>query len=877
MMKSKKYQLKNGLKVLLLESRKSPVVSIQMWVKTGSADETKKLEGISHFIEHLVFKGTRKFKVGEIAQTIEGSGGELNAYTSFDQTVFYVTLSKDFTNTGLEVISEMMGFPTFDQTEVNNEREVVVEEIKMGEDSPERQASQALFKTMFKNHPYGVPVIGFAENIRKVKLKELQTYFQSRYVPKNMFLVVSGDFNSQEMSAQVKKYFGGFEPYKLKTVKRKKEPPQTKARISIKQTDFKKSILYLAWRAPSVQHKDVPALDVLSLILGQGDSSRLTIKLRIDKAIVNAVGASAFTPQDPGFLAITMHLEREKIPEALEVTAQEIAKIIFEPPSSEEMQKAINNLASEQLYSVETVDGIAQKAGSMEFYTGDFNYFSKYLKQIYSLTPADIQKVAKKYFNNETLNMVLQTNEGEVQAKKELEDFAKSLKKQLSAKRGALKSKPSPFKFKKLRMHSSSDSTPIKTETWKHDSGIKVVFRKQSETPTVSLRIGFSGGARFDAIGKEGQTELLSRTWSTGSENFSESEINHRVDTMAASLSTFGGRNTIGVTCDFLNQFTDDMLEIVTDTIRAPLFSEEQIEREKEILLRQIKSRSDQPSSICMKLFLEKLFGEHPYGRDVYGTEATLKHLHSRELKKYFEQVVTPSNMTIAVVGDINKAKIEEFAGRLAGAVPQRTFKAPKFGLAPLVQDERVVSDTKKEQTHIVVGYRGLDIHDPNRFTLQIIQSVLAGQGGRLFVELRDKNSLAYSVSPMRMEGLETGYFGAYIGCSPEKAEKAIGMINHEFKRLTKELISEEELLRAQRHLIGRHNIDLQRKSSICQGLLLDTIYGIDPEETFHISDKYFLVSREDVMELSKRIFSQKSVTSLVGPQNGSNGKDKGL
>ncbi|WP_374031602.1 M16 family metallopeptidase [Bdellovibrio bacteriovorus] len=150
---SKKFQLKNGMKVLLLESHKSPVVSVQMWVKTGSADEKKTEEGISHFIEHLVFKGTRKYKVGEIAATVEGSGGELNAYTSFDQTVFYVTISKQFSDVALDVISEMMGYPTFDPQEIDNEREVVLEEIKRGQDSPGRRASQLLFTNVFQKKP----------------------------------------------------------------------------------------------------------------------------------------------------------------------------------------------------------------------------------------------------------------------------------------------------------------------------------------------------------------------------------------------------------------------------------------------------------------------------------------------------------------------------------------------------------------------------------------------------------------------------------------------------------------------------------------------------------------------------------------------------
>src|SRR6185312_9583906 len=188
-----KYQLKNGMSVLLVESRKSPVVSVQMWVKTGSADEKKGIEGISHFIEHLVFKGSEKFGVGEMAQTIEGSGGVLNAYTSFDQTVFYVTVSSQFVDTGVEVISEMIGRPRFDSHEIDNEREVVIEEIKRSIDSPHQQASRLLFSTLYRKHPYRVPVIGYDDNIRRVPREKVVGYYNSRYVPQNMNLVIVGD------------------------------------------------------------------------------------------------------------------------------------------------------------------------------------------------------------------------------------------------------------------------------------------------------------------------------------------------------------------------------------------------------------------------------------------------------------------------------------------------------------------------------------------------------------------------------------------------------------------------------------------------------------------------------------------------------------
>ncbi|HEX4925204.1 MAG TPA: pitrilysin family protein, partial [Bdellovibrionales bacterium] len=273
------------MKVLLIESKKSPVISVQIWVKTGSADEKKGEEGISHFIEHLVFKGTRKFKVGEVAAAIETAGGEINAYTSFDQTVFHVTLSKHFIDTGLDVISEMIAYPLFDEKEIDAEREVVIEEIKKNADDPQRQAGLLLFETAFKTHPYSLPVIGFDKVIRKVSKKKILDYFHSRYVPENMTLVVAGDFESKEARAKIKEKFETIAPYRLKKVSRKKEIKQAQARLAVKQTDFEESYLHLAWKIPAPGHASIPALEILGLVLGQGDSSRLVRAARIEKPV----------------------------------------------------------------------------------------------------------------------------------------------------------------------------------------------------------------------------------------------------------------------------------------------------------------------------------------------------------------------------------------------------------------------------------------------------------------------------------------------------------------------------------------------------------------------------------------------------------------
>lgn len=862
-MKLKKFKLKNQLQVLLVESRKSPVVSVQMWVRTGSADEKKGEEGISHFIEHLLFKGTRKFKTGEIAAIVEGSGGELNAYTSYDQTVFYVTIASQKCDVALEVISEMMGFPSFDSQEIDNERGVVIEEIKRGEDSLSSVAWKELFKTVFKKHTYKTPIIGFDKNIEKFSTQKIKNYYQTRYVPSNMFLVVTGDFESPEMKKKVEKYFGEFKAYKLDNRKRPKEPIQKKPRTHIVQTKFKKTQAYLAWRTPSIYSSDVPALDVLSMIIGTGDSSRLTKRLRLDNLLVQSVGSMAYTPRDEGVFAFVMSGQPAMIPRAMKDALQVAIEIMKEPPTPEELSKALSILSSEDIYAMETVDGLSRKIGSDQFYMKDPEYFKKYLKQIYSLKPEDISRVARKYLKPETLSAVFLSEETSPSFKKEIDQMIKSFKKEFDkTKRSQLQKIKFTAKPIKIKANQTDET---KTIVEKRKSGLTLVKRKQTETPTFSLRLAALGGLRSEAIEDSGAVELMTRLWTTGSQHLTESQINKIVESNSAGLSAFGGRNTIGLTLDGLSPSQKDLYPVYFDVLKNPSWDQKIFEREKLVQLNQIRHKHDNPAQVCFQQFHQLMFEGHPYSRDILGTEETLSALHVDRVSHYHRELLKLQNIVMVVVGDYDEDLLEKHIREMESDLAKGASFSKGLQLSEIKNSKLVHANLQKEQTHIVLGYRGLTIHSEERYVLDVIQSVLAGQGGRLFIELRDKNSLAYSVSPVRMEGIESGYFGTYIGCSPDKKEKAIEMMRAELKKMGTELISDEELLRAQNYLIGQQAISLQRKSSISQSILLDVVYGLPADLTFEVIEKYKHITKEDVRNLSQRLFSAPEVLSIVG------------
>ena len=860
-----KYQLKNGLNVLLVESRKSPVVSIQMWVKTGSADEKKGMEGISHFIEHLVFKGSEKFGVGEMAQTIEGSGGVLNAYTSFDQTVFYVTVSSQFVEPGIEVISEMIGRPKFDTNEIDNEREVVIEEIKRSIDSPHQQSSRLLFSTLYRRHPYRVPVIGYDDNIRRVPRETILDYYHARYVPQNMNLVVVGDFKVADMKKRISRHFESLAKHKLMNVVRVAEPTRKSPSIRAQKGRFQESFFHMCFNVPNARHKDSVPLMALSAILGQGDSSRLVHQLRNTQNIVTSIGASVFSPKEPGFFAVSATLDHKNLVQALDEITGVIAELIAYGPSDDEVRKAVKQMESEKFYSMETVDGQAGLYGHFEFLFSDYKQFDRILKETANLTSADIQRVARKYLNAKVVVVSHLSLEDESVATAKLKEWQKKFAKALERARREPPLKRKPLRGAGIRWSPAKREQASEPQKIILGNGIRIVGRQIVGSPVTSIRVGFLGGLRFESTRRAGVNELLSRVWTSGTRGLSEHELNIEIENMVSSLTGFGGRNSLGLSSTTLKPFFPRVLELLSDVLLDPRLPNEAIEREKIMMKEQVKTRNDKPSQKCMMALMRLLFDGHPYARDPIGESEEVDRLSRETAVEFLNSLRLAPNLVVSTVGDVNVSQLartleEKWKNVSARALPQLSLEDAK-----LSSHKHEFSTLDREQSHIALGYRGITFQDPRRYALEVMQAVLSGQGGRLFIELRDKASLAYTVSPIRMDGIERGYFGAYIGCSPEKGDLAVKMMLEQFRRLMDETIAQNELDRAKRYLLGRHDIGRQRTGNVADALLFDELYGLPFDESEKFAEKLAAVDAKSIQALARAIFSQNYALSVIG------------
>jgi zinc protease len=841
------FTIANGLKVIGVESHKSPVVSVQMWVRNGSADERAGDEGLSHFIEHLVFKGSRKYKVGQIASEVEACGGELNAYTSFDQTVFYVTISSLFFDKALDVVSEMVGHPKFDADEIDNEREVVIEEIKRGQDSLSRKASQILFSSLYPSYPYSVPVIGYDTVIRTISKERIVSFFHERYVPKNMFLVVTGNFKPDELRKKVESYFLDIPDETVRVPTRPPVKMLSARQVKTEKAAFEESILNIAWPAVDVLHDDVAPLECLSLIFGQGASSRLTVALRLNEPLVNYVGAGLWAPSTQGFFSVSAGLNIVNYEKVMSGLRTEFERLFSLGVTAEELYKAKVNFMSEDSYALETVGGLARKFGGNFDLTHNINFHEAYYKKLEKVTTEDVLRVAQKYLDPEKMliSAVVPDKEEEI----------KTLLTQWTFTRAISPTKP------------ISDSEDGKIRETKTSTGLRIFSRQNKAAPVFHMRYVALSGARVLSPEKAGLTELLGRVWSAQTKNYKEEVLSTKIDSLASSVYSFVGRNTIGLVVDGLSEFQQPLTELFNEVLVNHQISAKILEREKKMILESLRSRKDSPSYIASLMFHKLLFGKHPYAMDLLGSEETLKNISVEDLEAYLNTYLKPGSSVVGISGCYNNGlwtdTVEKATLQLSpGAAKVELVEHPD--LSENIFDYEVA---KKEQSHIIYGFKGLSLHDNDRFVLQIIEAILAGQGGRLFLELRDKASLAYSVSPLRMEGMETGYFGAYIGCSPEKSETAVKMMEVEFQKLMETPVGEEELQRAKNYLIGGHDIGLQKNSSIASSMAFNEVYGLPCSEVFHFSKYILPVTPQDVQRVAKKILSQKHVIVAVGPR----------
>ncbi len=868
--------LPNGLTLLLRETHLAPVADIQIWAQVGAADERPGQLGLAHFHEHMLFKGTERRGLGDVAGEIEGAGGRVNAYTSYDVTVYYATLPSDALSVGLDVLTDAVRFSSFDPAEIEREIEVVLEEIRRSEDSPGHVLSEAVFREHFREHPYGSPILGPAASVASFNRERVSEFWNAWYASDNLVVVAAGDFSAPELAREIAEQFEGAEPGAPKR-NRRQESPQTSLRTTILQRPFERIRVDLLWPSAAFREEDASYLDLLAFSLGECESSRLARRVRDDAALVDRIDASAYAPLDPGTFSIDFECDEERISEAISACSREVARLHQEPVSQQELDRArINFLASEH-FERESVSGLASKLGNFHVVGGDWRSEQKYFETLKAATPEDLQRVAKKYLKPEQLTVGVLLPEGEApcidaagveRAVDQGSDQCRKIFVPPSRTDATAKS----AKSAKGDENAKRDSSPPKTQgpeihSYDLSSGVALYVVPRREIPVVAVRAACLGGLLAQDDETAGISHFLTSTWLRGTRSRSAADYARAVEDLAAEIDGFSGRSTLGLTLDVAREKFEPALELFSEVLLEPGLAPDDIERERRETLATLERMEDQLAARAFALFTRTLFEQHPYRLPSIGTKESVSGIDGDMLRAHHAQLIAGNNMVIAVSGDVDPDDTAAQISRQLSALPAgASFKDSLPALEPGPTQRREASLSKERaQAHLVMGFRGIDIADPDRAALDVISQLLAGQSGRLFLELRDKRGLAYSVSAMNVEGYAPGFFSVYIATAPEKVDEARSGMIEQLELLVAAAPNDDELGHAKRHLIGNHAISQQRNAAHAAHISLDALYGLGPDASRGYPGEIAAVQKGDVLRVARRVIDlDRCTVSLI-------------
>lgn len=837
-------KLSNGLTVLLKEDHSSRVTAVNVYVRAGSRNEPERIGGISHLIEHLIFKGTEQRPVGAIAREIEARGGEINAYTTQDETVYWAVVPSTETNTAADVLLDGVFNARFDPDEVEKEREVVLEELRRSLDSPPRRLYDLLSRTAYALHPYARPVLGRQESLESITREDLLAYHKKWYVPGNVIVVAVGDFRTSDVRAAIRESTKAVRKSTPHRPEIPMDPPERPGQVSV-ELDRSQSVHFaLSFPIGNAVDSDTPVLDVLASLLGGGESALLNSRLKYDRALVSEIYAYADTPVDPGLFVIAGETE----PGHLDSAVQEVLSVLREVKRGVEADAAARarfTIEKSLIEHRETMEGKARGLATAAAFFDDPHFEAHYLAALKEIQPDDLRGAAQKHLGLERAVLAV--------------IYPESAGESAETIQGRLRS---------LLEESKMETATMSLETL--GNGVRLILWETSSAPTVSVSAVLRGGVRAETDRNNGVNALMARSWARGTARIDGETLTRRLEEIGSSMDGFSGMNTLGLRADSLASGFEETFGLFLDALVEPRFDHQEIANAARRMETEIRSSERDLGHQAFRRFRENLFHNHPYRLDPMGDHTRIRSISRDNLVDNYTQTVSPSNLVLSVVGAFDAVSFRQrFVPRIEGWQPAAS--RTDLVVQPLPVD-RIDSPTLKKyqlpshQTHIVSGFIGPPAASADRYALDVLDAALSNQSGRLFIRLRDQEALAYVVAFQSFYGIDTGYLALYLACDPSKTDQAQTGLSREISLLVENGLTPQEFEDARRYLIGSHEIGLQRNSNKSFTTALDEAMGLGYRHFAEYARAIAEVRPEDVTAvIRKYILPDRTLTVTIG------------
>ena len=826
--------LDNGLTIIVREDHNAPVVSAQAWCGAGSIHEGRWLgAGLSHVLEHMLFKGTTTRPGSRIDQEVQEAGGYMNAYTSFDRTVYHI----DVPNTGavkaIDILCDIMQHATLPPNELAKEMDVIRREMDMSQDDPGRRASRRLFEVAYTKSPYRFTIIGYPDIFNELKPDDIRGYYHEKYAPNNVFYVIAGDVKNSVVVAQIKTAYAKTKSRAMPPLVLPLELAQTAAREIIEEAAIELGHVHFAWHIPEVRHADIPILDVLAVLLGSGRSSRLHQQVREKQGVVHHVDAWTYSPGLPGLFGVSAVVDGEQFSAARDAILAEVEKVKTNLVSDDELSKAVKQFISATLSSRKTMEGQAQNLGGNWLAANDLNFSERYLAAVKRVTAADVQRVARTYLSAENRTLYALLPEGHTP---------------------------------KVAAHAETNTDhPI--QLIELANGLKLLVKEDHRLPFVEFRAVLQGGVLAESETNNGITSLLARLLLKGTPTRNAEQIATEIESVGGHIDSYGGNQSFGVNAEVLSEDFAIGLSLIADVLLNPIFPADELEREREVQLAGIQARRDDLLKSASLAMRRALFGATGFGLDPIGTEASVEKVSVADLRAFHQKLTVPNNCVLAIFGDVKvgevKAAVEKaFAGWKKSKAISLASQSPA-----LTSLKRIEETRDKKQAVLVIGFPGATMFSEDRYALELLQECCSDLGSRLFLRIREELGLAYYVGAQTMCGVAPGYFAFYTGTEPTKVELVEKELLKEAELLRTQGLTTEELKRAKSKIIGGKKISRADLGHLAMTSALDELYGLGWQRSELDDAKYEAVTLEQIKSAAQKYLKpETAVVAVVKP-----------
>lgn len=792
------HRLGNGLTVLVKADKAHPVVSLQYWVGTGSMNEGHLAgSGISHLLEHLVFKGTKNYSGQELAQCVQERGGHWNAYTSLNRTVYYIDGPSASWQVFLDLLTELVFEPTFPEDEFDKEKEVVRREMAMYEDDPDSVAYELMMKTLYLKHPRRWPILGELNSFNQITRQDVLEYHERRYAPNNVFLVITGDVDEAQVIEHIELLAEDYRSRVLGNESVAPESHQFGLRVARKEFAVPYSKLCLAWRLPTARHHDTPVFGALASILGGGRAAKLYEKYHDQLGLVHSIDVSANQSlTEEGTFTISMDVDRDKRDQVRDMMLEEMAQLCA-GDFSEDLKRVCKQTRVSKLRKRCTASGMASEIATSWFGARNLNLAAEWQDAIERVSSEDIHRVCKEWL--------------------------------LSPAHTEISLDPMGSNHEECDECDQDQTPEIKEYTL--ENGMRLVVREDKRLPLAYACLAFKGGCPSETVENAGITDLMSECLLKGTKTRNASQIALELENLGGSIHSSTGNNSLNVGCQVLSEDLDKGLEVLADVVINPIFDEDAFLRERESFMANVEEELEDPLSVAFRAARRAAYGDESYGHSPMGTPESLMSLTVNDVKAQYERLICAQNAVLCVNGDVDGDTVFEQAKRYfdslkAGATPDLVATPPR-------RSDEVYVKMDKQQAILVITVPGVSAVSDHMTEALLFQAWCGDMAGPLFTSIREECGLAYYASASLFIGLDAGGICFYLGTAPEQLELATQKLEEVLREIAQNGISPEEFERTKASVLSSRTLAMQSYGTLCQMLSLDVLFGLSAHHLF--------------------------------------------